>query len=31
MFTEEMPGLGEREKEWIMGRALCRWLGWNVD
>lgn len=31
MFTEEMPWLGEREKEWIMGRALCRWLGWHVD
>jgi len=28
MFTEEMPWLGAREKEAIMGRALCRWLGW---
>jgi predicted TIM-barrel fold metal-dependent hydrolase len=28
MFTEEMPWLGAREKDEIMGRALCRWLGW---
>jgi L-fuconolactonase len=31
MFTEEMPSLGPREKEWVMGRALCRWLGWKAD
>ena len=28
MFTEEMPWLGARDKDEIMGRALCRWLGW---
>ncbi len=28
MFAEEMPWLGAREKDEIMGRALCRWLGW---
>ena len=27
-FTEEMPFLGERDKELIMGRALCDWIGW---
>jgi L-fuconolactonase len=30
LFTDEMPWLAPRDKEWIMGRALCRWLGWNV-
>jgi L-fuconolactonase len=29
MFTEEMPWLGAREKDSVMGRALCRWLGWT--
>ena len=28
MFTEELPWLGARDKEWIMGRALCEWLEW---
>lgn len=30
MFTEEMPWLSERDKEWIMGRGLCEWLGWTA-
>jgi predicted TIM-barrel fold metal-dependent hydrolase len=30
MFTEEMP-LTASEKESVMGRALCRWLGWALD
>jgi L-fuconolactonase len=30
MFTEEMP-LTASEKESVMGRALCRWLGWTLD
>lgn len=30
MFTEEMPWLSEADKEWVMGRALCEWLGWPV-
>jgi len=29
-FTEEMPWLPERDKELIMGRAVCDWLGWPV-
>ena len=29
MFTEEIPWLNAQDKEWIMGRALCEWLGWN--
>ena len=27
-FTEEMPFLSERDRELIMGRALCDWIGW---
>jgi predicted TIM-barrel fold metal-dependent hydrolase len=30
MFTEEMPWLGPEDKEWIMGRGLCEWIGWKV-
>jgi predicted TIM-barrel fold metal-dependent hydrolase len=29
MFTEEMPWLSADDKEWIMGRGLCEWLGWK--
>jgi L-fuconolactonase len=29
LITEEMPGLSEDDKTWIMGRGLCRWLGWD--
>jgi L-fuconolactonase len=28
MWTEEMPWLSAEDLEWIMGRALCEWLGW---
>lgn len=30
MFTEEMPWLSGRDKELIMGRAVCDWLGWKL-
>jgi predicted TIM-barrel fold metal-dependent hydrolase len=30
MFTEEIPWLSATDKEWIMGRGLCEWLGWRV-
>jgi L-fuconolactonase len=30
MFTEEMPWLTAEDREWIMGRALCEWLGWDL-
>lgn len=30
-FTEEMPWLPGRDKELIMGRAICDWLGWPVS
>jgi predicted TIM-barrel fold metal-dependent hydrolase len=29
-FTEELPWLTERDKEQIMGLALCRWIGWDL-
>jgi predicted TIM-barrel fold metal-dependent hydrolase len=28
MFTEEIPWLSVDDKEWIMGRGICEWLGW---
>ena len=30
-FTEELPWLRGRDLEWVMGRSLCRWVGWNYD
>lgn len=30
MFTEEIPWLSSEDKDWIMGRALCDWLGWKT-
>lgn len=29
MFTEEIPWFSAEDKEWIMGRAACEWLGWK--
>ncbi|MBI4082022.1 MAG: amidohydrolase [Candidatus Lambdaproteobacteria bacterium] len=30
LFTEELPWLSATDKEWIMGRAVCEWLGWPL-
>jgi predicted TIM-barrel fold metal-dependent hydrolase len=30
LFTEELPWLTARDKELIMGRALCTWLDWKL-
>jgi predicted TIM-barrel fold metal-dependent hydrolase len=30
LFTEELPWLTERDKELVMGRAVCDWLGWPL-
>jgi L-fuconolactonase len=30
LFTEELPGLSEEDKAWVMGRAVCEWLGWEA-
>jgi predicted TIM-barrel fold metal-dependent hydrolase len=27
-FTEELPWLSASDQEWVMGRAVCEWLGW---
>lgn len=27
-FTEELPWLSALDQEWVMGRAVCAWLGW---
>jgi L-fuconolactonase len=29
MFTEELPWLKGDDLEWVMGRAVCDWLGWQ--
>jgi predicted TIM-barrel fold metal-dependent hydrolase len=29
LFTEELLWLPERDKELIMGRAMCEWIGWR--
>lgn len=29
-FTEELPFLSESDKELVMGRAICDWLGWRI-
>jgi predicted TIM-barrel fold metal-dependent hydrolase len=30
MYTEEIPWLSASDKEWIMGRGVCEWIGWPV-
>jgi predicted TIM-barrel fold metal-dependent hydrolase len=30
MFTEELPWLSADDREWIMGRGICEWLGWRL-
>ena len=30
MFTEELPWLKGRDKELVMGRAVCAWLDWKL-
>src|SRR5579884_304697 len=30
MFTEELPWLGGRDLDLVMGRALCDWIGWDL-
>jgi predicted TIM-barrel fold metal-dependent hydrolase len=30
MWMEEIPWLTAQDKEWIMGRAACEWLGWKL-
>jgi L-fuconolactonase len=30
LFTEELPWLTDDDKQWIMGRGICEWLGWPL-
>lgn len=30
LFTEEIPWLTSEDKEWIMGRGVCEWIGWKL-
>jgi predicted TIM-barrel fold metal-dependent hydrolase len=29
MFTEELPWLQGRDKDLVMGEAICEWIGWK--
>lgn len=29
-FTIAMDGISAEDKEWVLGRALCEWLGWPL-
>ena len=30
LFTEHLPWLTGEDREWVMGRGVCEWLGWPV-
>lgn len=30
LFTEELPFLSESDKEFVMGKAICNWFGWEM-
>ena len=30
LFTEELDWLTADDKEWIMGRGVCQWIGWKI-
>jgi L-fuconolactonase len=30
LYTEEIPWLSAEDKDWIMGRGVCEWLGWRA-
>jgi hypothetical protein len=29
-MSEEIPWLTADDKEWILGRGVCEWLGWEL-
>lgn len=31
LFTDELDFLSAKQKEWIMGKGLARWLRWQID
>ena len=30
MFSEEIPWFSTADKEWILGRGVCEWMGWKL-
>jgi hypothetical protein len=30
LFTEELRWLKGADLDWVMGRAWCDWIGWDV-
>jgi predicted TIM-barrel fold metal-dependent hydrolase len=30
LFAQELDFLSDTDKEWIMGRGLCEWFGWEI-
>jgi L-fuconolactonase len=30
LFTQELTWLSQADAEWVMGRAVCEWLGWPL-
>lgn len=30
MWLNDAPWLKEEDKEWVMGRGICEWLGWKL-
>lgn len=30
MFTEHMPFFSAQDMEWIMGKGICEWIGWQI-
>ena len=30
LFTEELPWLTSEDRDWIMGRGICDWIGWRI-
>ncbi|MEQ1774503.1 MAG: amidohydrolase family protein [Burkholderiales bacterium] len=30
MWLNDAPWLKDEDKEWVMGRGICEWLGWKV-
>lgn len=30
LFTEELDWLVGEDREWVMGRGICEWLGWKL-
>lgn len=31
LFTDALAFLDDEDKEWVLGRGLCQWLGWSID